>query len=91
MCLQLLVQVFLESLKATLKADNAFQGGWYDPKRPPTAGLRAFGRVYAGWGLSQAFYWEEVIRFAPAQANLHVSMLRSFSFFPALHLLRSCC
>lgn len=47
---------------ATLKADSAFQGGWYSPERPPTVGLRAFGRVYAGWALSQSFYWEEVSR-----------------------------
>jgi homoserine O-acetyltransferase len=46
--------VFLEGAKAALQADAAFKDGWYDT--PPTKGLRAFGRVYAGWGLSQAFY-----------------------------------
>jgi homoserine O-acetyltransferase/O-succinyltransferase len=50
--------VFLEGVKAALQADAAWQGGWYD--RPPTTGLRAVGRVYAGWGLSQAFYREKV-------------------------------
>ena len=50
--------VFLEGVKATLKADAAFGGGWYDDE--PTAGLRAFARVYAGWALSQAFYREGV-------------------------------
>jgi homoserine O-acetyltransferase len=25
-------------------------------------GLRAFARIYAGWGFSQAFYWNEVWR-----------------------------
>ena len=54
---------------ATLRADSAFQGGWFDPKRPPVVGLRAFGRVYASWGLSQAFYWEEVPWFPPALAQ----------------------
>ena len=54
---------------ATLRADSAFQGGWYDPKRPPIVGLRAFGRVYASWGLSQAFYWEEVPLLAPILAQ----------------------
>ena len=45
-------------------ADEAFAGGDY--AAPPEAGLRAFGRVYAGWAYSQAFYrelgfetWEE--------------------------------
>ncbi len=50
--------VFLEGVKAALTADAAFEGGWYD--RPPTTGLRAFARVYAGWALSQAFYRESV-------------------------------
>ncbi len=51
-------QVFLEGLKAALKADGAFQDGWYE--RPPERGMRAFARVYAGWGLSQAFYRQEL-------------------------------
>uniref|UniRef100_A0A832H5L1 Alpha/beta fold hydrolase n=1 Tax=Oscillatoriales cyanobacterium SpSt-402 TaxID=2282168 RepID=A0A832H5L1_9CYAN len=50
--------VFLEGVKAALTADAAWKGGWYD--EPPTTGLRAVGRVYAGWGLSQAFYREQV-------------------------------
>ena len=50
--------VFLEGVKAALTADDAWQGGWYD--RAPTKGLRAMGRVYAGWAVSQAFYREEV-------------------------------
>ncbi len=50
--------VFLEGVKAALTADAAFKGGWYD--QPPTTGLRAFARVYAGWALSQAFYRERV-------------------------------
>jgi homoserine O-acetyltransferase/O-succinyltransferase len=48
--------VFLEGVKAALTADDAFQGGWYEEK--PVKGLRAAARVYAGWGFSQAFYWE---------------------------------
>ncbi|MEV0380355.1 alpha/beta fold hydrolase [Nonomuraea sp. NPDC050643] len=51
-------QVFLEGVKAALTADAAFAGGWYD--RQPTAGLRAAARVYAGWGFSQAFYWQRL-------------------------------
>lgn len=38
--------VFLEGVKAALTADAAFQEGWYD--QPPTKGLRAVARVYAG-------------------------------------------
>jgi homoserine O-acetyltransferase len=46
--------VFLEGVKAALTADAAWQNGRY--KEPPTAGLKAFGRVYAGWAYSQSFY-----------------------------------
>lgn len=49
--------VFLEGAKAALTADAAFAEGWY--RAPPDKGLRAFGRVYAGWGLSQTFYRNE--------------------------------
>jgi homoserine O-acetyltransferase len=50
--------VFLEGVKAALTADDAFKAGWYDEK--PVKGLRAAARVYAGWGFSQAFYWDRV-------------------------------
>jgi homoserine O-acetyltransferase/O-succinyltransferase len=52
--------VFLWGVKAALLADAAYANGDYT--EPPVAGLRAVGRVYAGWGLSQAFYWEELYR-----------------------------
>jgi homoserine O-acetyltransferase len=52
--------VFLEGVKAALTVDGAFRGGWYDAQ--PVAGLRAAARVYAGWGFSQAFYWDEMWR-----------------------------
>lgn len=52
-------KVFLDGLAATMKADADFRGGWYDPQKPPTLGPRAFARVYAGWGLSQPFYWKQ--------------------------------
>jgi homoserine O-acetyltransferase/O-succinyltransferase len=51
-------QVFLEGLRAALTADGTFAGGDYTEQ--PRAGLRAFSRVYAGWGLSQAFYWQRI-------------------------------
>ncbi len=50
--------VFLEGVKAALTAPEAFKGGWYDEK--PVECLRAAGRVYAGWGFSQAFFWDRV-------------------------------
>lgn len=50
--------VFLEGVKAALRADDAWKGGWYDS--PPEKGLRAMARVYAGWAPSQAFYREKV-------------------------------
>lgn len=52
--------VFLEGVKAALQADQAWNGGDYDA--PPERGLRAFGRVYAGWGFSQTFYREHHYR-----------------------------
>jgi homoserine O-acetyltransferase len=55
-------RVFLDSLRHALRADAAFAGGWYPPESPPVLGLRAFARIYAGWGFSQAFYWDEVWR-----------------------------
>ncbi|MBW8711991.1 MAG: alpha/beta fold hydrolase, partial [Mycobacterium sp.] len=50
--------VFLEGVKGALSADAVFNYGWYDEK--PVKGLRAAARVYAGWGFSQAFYWDRV-------------------------------
>lgn len=46
--------VFLEGVKAALCADPVWNGGDYQTQ--PVEGLRAFGRVYAGWAFSQAFY-----------------------------------
>ena len=50
--------VFLEGVKAALTGDPAWSGGAF--QRRPEMGLRAMARVYAGWGLSQAFYREEI-------------------------------
>lgn len=52
--------VFLEGVKAALQADCAFNGGDY--ASPPQIGLKAFGRVYAGWAYSQAFYRDRLHR-----------------------------
>lgn len=48
--------VFLESVRATLTADAAWQDGEY--AGPPEKGIRAVGRLYASWAMSQAFYRE---------------------------------
>jgi len=52
--------VFLEGAKAALTADPAFQDGRFVAQ--PKAGLRAMGRVYAGWALSHGFYRDELWR-----------------------------
>lgn len=51
-------RVFLEGVRAALTADASWKGGLYDQQ--PVTGLRAAGRVYAGWGFSQQFYWQEL-------------------------------
>ncbi len=48
--------VFLEGVKAALTADAAWKGGHYTSQ--PVTGLKAFGRVYAGWAYSQTWYRE---------------------------------
>jgi homoserine O-acetyltransferase len=50
--------VFLEGVKAALLADPDFRDGRYE--HPPRRGLEAFGRVYAGWAYSQAFFRERL-------------------------------
>ncbi len=52
--------VFLEAVRAAIRTDAAWRNGWYTDK--PHRALRAVGRVYAGWGLSQAFYRDELWR-----------------------------
>ena len=47
-------QVFLEGVKAALTCDPTWNNGFY--RQQPTAGLKAFARVYAGWAYSQAFF-----------------------------------
>ena len=55
-----ITSLFLEGVKAALTADAAWNHGWYDEQ--PAKGLRSMARVYAGWGFSQAFYWNECYR-----------------------------
>ena len=53
-------KVFLEGVRATLTADSGWRDGYFVER--PVRGLRAMGRVYAGWAMSQAFYREHVYR-----------------------------
>lgn len=55
-------RVFLAGLMATLEAAPEHLGGGRFSAEPAAA-LRAFGRIYAGWGVSQDFY----------RAGLHLS------------------
>ncbi|MGJ4890903.1 alpha/beta fold hydrolase [Bradyrhizobium sp. HKCCYLRH3099] len=52
--------LFLDAVKAALIADPAFRNGRFVEK--PVAGLRAMGRIYAGWAMSYEFYRDEVWR-----------------------------
>ena len=64
--------VFLEGVKAALTADESWENGNY--RSPPIAGLKAFGRVYAGWAYSQTFFREgqyNSLGFDTIEALLH--------------------
>lgn len=50
--------VFLEGPKSALLADPAYAGGDY--ASPPATGLKALGRVWAGWALSHQFYRDKL-------------------------------
>lgn len=52
-------KVFLEGVRATLTCDPNWRGDHFADH--PVRGLRAMGRVYAGWAMSQAFYRENVL------------------------------
>ena len=52
--------VFLEGIKAALQADAIYDDGNYQV--PPAKGLKAFGRIYAGWAFSQTFYRKKMYR-----------------------------
>ena len=52
--------VFLEGVKAALCADPIWNNGDYSTQ--PTEGLKAFGRVYAGWAFSQSFFREKTYK-----------------------------
>ena len=51
-------RVFLEGIRAVLTSAEGYRNGRFTER--PVAALRAFGRVYAGWAMSQAFYREKL-------------------------------
>ena len=54
-------KVFLSGLLRTLEAAPEYRGGGQF-SGVPHAALKAFGHIYAGWGLSQDFYRAELFR-----------------------------
>jgi homoserine O-acetyltransferase len=52
--------VFIEGVRAALTADPAYRDGRF--VGAPVTGIRAMGRVYAGWATSHAFYRDELWR-----------------------------
>jgi homoserine acetyltransferase len=62
-------QVFLEGVKSALYSaigtSSAFSPRSPLTRSPREIGLKALGRVYAGWGFSQAFYRERLFETAP--------------------------
>lgn len=68
-------RVFLSGLLRILEAAPEYQGdGRF--AAPPRRSLRAFGHVYAGWGLSQDFYRADLYRTALGAPDLD-SFLRT--------------
>ncbi len=62
-------KVFLSGLLRTLEAAPEYQGdGTFSAE--PAAALRAFGHIYAGWGLSQDFYRERLYETALGEPDL---------------------
>ena len=68
-------KVFLSGLLRTLEAAPEYQGnGQFSAE--PAATLKAFGHIYAGWGLSQDFYRARLFETALGAPDLE-SFLRS--------------
>lgn len=53
---------FLRSLIMAIQLDPRFQQGEYEPEKQPQAGKEVFSAIYSGWGLSQAFYRQELFK-----------------------------
>jgi len=70
-------QVFLRSLMATLEAAPEHTGNGRFTAQPE-ANLRAFGRIYAAWALSQDFYRAKLHLASGPQPNLGAPDLETF-------------
>ena len=68
-------KVFLEGVRATLTGDPHWTGDHFSAH--PRRGLRAMGRVYAGWAMSQAFYRERLYE-KVGYASLEDFLVRSW-------------
>ena len=53
-------KIFLDSIRAALTADPAWRDGWFHEQ--PVKGIRAMGRIYAGWAISQTFYRQQLYK-----------------------------
>ncbi len=78
-------KVFLAGLLSLLEAAPEYAGaGRFTGK--PEAALRAFGRVYAGWALSQEFYRDALYRGAFGTDNLETFLEQNWNVrFAARH------
>ena len=66
--------VFLYSLRRALMLDPVFEQGFYS--RPPIEGIKAFATIYAGWGVSEAFFREKA--YAAFGADDHKGFVENF-------------
>ena len=71
-------RVFLEGLRAILEAAPEY-GGAGRFRAKPEAALRAFGRVYAGWALSQEFYREHLYQSAFGAPDLEAFLAANWN------------
>lgn len=53
-------KIFLIALERALTLDPIYNNGFYT--EPPVQGIKAFAAIYAGWGLSEPFYRQELFR-----------------------------
>ncbi len=67
-------KVFLMSLRRALELDPAYNEGYYT--RAPVAGIRAFASIYAGWGVSEAFFRTKAYRMFDADS--HEAFVQNF-------------
>jgi homoserine O-acetyltransferase len=54
-------ELFLKSNIKAIVSDPAWKNGWYGDI-PPIEGVRVMAHIYAGWGMSEAFFRKEVFK-----------------------------